>query len=97
MKNGTLEEQEPLQVAGSSRLIFAHEQNPLRRMVDQDSFETLPDVFVVPSHDAPVIVTFAGGMGYSGGAGSAGGVGSTGGAGGPGGAGSLGVAGGFGR
>lgn len=79
------EEQEPLQRSGSLCLTFAHEQNALRRILDQESFENLPNAVVIPSDEELVVVQFAGGtvgIGGAGGSGSSGGAGSSCGAGG---------------
>lgn len=77
------EEQEPFQAPGSSRLIFVHEQNALRRLVDQDPVEDLPNVVVVADKVELAAVPVAGGTagaggGADGGAGGAAGSGDTG-------------------
>lgn len=53
-KNAAFEafEEEGLLVRpGVPRVIFAHEQNSLRRMEDQDTFESLPNASVEPSNE----------------------------------------------
>lgn len=60
--NGTFrafKEQEPLQAPESPRLVSVHEQNALRLMVDQDSFEKLSNAVVLSSNDELLVVPFA--------------------------------------
>lgn len=60
-------EQERLQEPGSPRVFFGHKQNILRWLVDQDSFEDLPNVIEVPNNEDLVVVSFARGEACGGG------------------------------
>lgn len=42
-------------------MVFVHEQNALRRMVEQDSFENLPNAVVIRSNNELVVALLAGG------------------------------------
>lgn len=79
---GRFEEQELLRALGSLGGIFEHEENNLRRLAHQDTFENLPTAFVVPYGEGLVVVPLTGGLGGSGGAGGLGGADGLGGAGG---------------
>lgn len=67
-------------------MIFGHEQNDVRRLVDKESFKDLPIAVIKPEKEELAVLLFVGGTAGAGG-GSGGGVGGSGGAGGSGSAG----------